>query len=57
LEFLKSGAHSVPVKNSTGLTSRKKSMLGTTSANTIPRVTTIENAAHRNRPPTMTFSR
>ena len=57
LAFLKSGAHSVPVKKSTGLTARKKSTLGTTSASTIPTVTTIENAAHANRLPTMIFSR
>ena len=57
LEFLKSGAHSVPVKNSQGLTDLKKSTLGSTSASTIPTVTTIETAAHANKIATMTFSR
>ena len=56
-EFLKSGAHSVPVKNSTGLTSPKNSRLGISSASTMPTVRTIESAAHRNRLPTMIFSR
>ena len=43
----KSGAHVVPVKKSTGLTSRKKSIAGRSSETTIPRVVRTEIAALR----------